>query len=181
MTMNFIEMIANYKLGNFSWSHFPEIAMAALNEGFESDSLFILAGMNKNENTFELEQYFKSSLAELHISLPEFHTAAKILLKYYLNEMVIHEENAYNIVTIIDNNIYRQVNWEEELNLPKKQFIGEELGLEKIFTWYRELQDFYDGGMLLYYNDLSEKEQKKKIEEHLIKEAKVLLEKLRNN
>ena len=54
----------------------------------------------------------------------------------------------------IDNEIYKQVAWESELNLSKKEYVGKELGIERMYTWYRELQDFDDGSMLLYYNEL---------------------------
>lgn len=55
----------------------------------------------------------------------------------------------------------------------KVNYVGEELGLEKMYTWYRELQDF-DGGLLFYYNDLPRDEQKKKLEWHLVEEANKL-------
>ena len=69
--MNFIEKIANYRLGNFSRNHLPDIALTGLNENIETDSLIILAGMSENDNSFELEQYFNMSIDELGISLPD--------------------------------------------------------------------------------------------------------------
>jgi len=176
--MNFYEKLANYSLGNCSRTSFPDIAMTALNENFESDSIIILAGMTDKDNTFELEQYFKKSLEELNILLPDKLKSAKILLLYYLREILNNQHDAYKIVFTIDNEIYKQVDWKVELNIGEKMYVGEELGLERLFTWYRELQDFEDGSMLLYYNDLPKEEQKKKFEEHLIEETKVLKQKL---
>ena len=176
--MNFIEKIANYRLGNISRSQFPDIAMTALNENIESDSILILAGMSDRDNTFELEQYFNKSLEELNISLPDKLISAKILIRYYLNEIILNQNEVFKIMQIIDNEIYKQVDWVSELNISRKEFVGEELGLERMYTWYRELQDFEDGSMLLYYNDLPKEKQKDKFEEHLIVEAKELKEKI---
>lgn len=51
---------------------------------------------------------------------------------------------------------------------------GEELGLEHLYTWYRELQDADDGSTLFYYNELPREQQLTKFEEELVSEAKVL-------
>ena len=78
----------------------------------------------------------------------------------------------------IDNDIYHQVDWLEELGLKEKKFVGDELGLERLYTWYRELQDFEDNGMLLYYNELPQDKQKEKFQECLVEEAKGLKSKI---
>jgi hypothetical protein len=176
--MNFQEKIANYVLGNLTRRHFPDIALTALNHGVESESLLILAGMSVEDNSFELEQYFKASLKELGIMLPKSLDAAKILLSFYLKEMIAYPENGFEIMSKIDNQIYKQVDWSKVLGKVNKEFVGEELGLEHMYTWYRELQDFEDNGMLLYYNNLPKQEQKEKFELHLISEAKELLKKI---
>lgn len=80
----------------------------------------------------------------------------------------------------VDNDVYHKVNWLNELGVKEKKFVGEELGLERLYTWYRELQDFEDEGMLLYYNDLPKEKQKQKFNEHLVEEAKVLKIKIDN-
>ena len=39
------------------------------------------------------------------------------------------------------------------------RYAGEVLGLEQLFTWYRELQDAADGDRLFYFNDLPPADQ----------------------
>lgn len=176
--MNFQEKLANYILGNLTRNYFPDIALAALNQGIESESLLILAGMTDRDNTFELQKYFEGSLMELDITLPSKIEAAQLLLRYYLAEMIAHPEKAFEAMIKIDNDIYHQVDWLEELGLTGKKFVGEELGLERLYTWYRELQDFEDNGMLLYFNELSREKQKEKFQEYLVEEAKELISKI---
>lgn len=176
--MKFIENIADYVLGNVSRTQFPEIAMSAIEENIQSESIIILAGKTDRDNTFELEQYFYKALTELQITLPGKLLSAKILIRYYLNKMIENKETAFALMRMIDNNIYKQINWEVELGLGKQDYVGKELGLESLYTWYRELQDYKDGSMLLYYNELSKEKQREKFEEHLIEEATILKDKL---
>jgi hypothetical protein len=178
--MNFIEKLANYNLGNYSWKDLPGIALTALEENIESDSMTILAGMSDKDNSFELEQYFVTALKEVDISVPSKLISAKILIRYHLRKMVRHQEGPFELMRVIDNKIYRRVDWELELKGVSKNFLGEELGLEKMYTWYRELQDFGDGSLLLYYTELPKAEQKAKFEEHLIKEAERILRHIDN-
>lgn len=170
--VNFIEKIADYVLGNRTPGQLPDIAMSGLKEGIESDSLFILAGMHKNDNAFELQAYFDRMLAEVGIDLPNKIEAAYTVIAYYLSMAVDEPSKAYDVMTQIDLEIRLSNEWIESFPELKKEVVGEELGLQHLYTWYRELQDFHDGGMLLYYNELPLHEQKRKFEDHLLEEAK---------
>lgn len=176
--MTFKEKIANFVLGNHSIVQLPEIAIVALNEGLESESLLILAGMSNKDNTFEIETCFKKSIEELGYELPNKISSAKIVLEFYLRLILIKNEKAFDIMSIINNKIYRQFDWEKEPKRKGKKYVGDELGLERMFTWYRELQDLEDNGVLLFFKDLPKEKQKEKFEWHLVNEAKELLNKL---
>ena len=56
----------------------------------------------------------------------------------------------------------------------KEEYYGEKLGLEHLYTWYRELQDADDGSFLFYYNDFPRDQQIIKFEEELYAEARTL-------
>lgn len=142
-----------------------------MNEQLESESLVILAGMNERDNTFELEQYFQQMLSELRIELPTKMEAANILLNYFMTKMIEEPTRAFELMTKIQNRIYYVIKWPEN-TVNSKKYVGQELGLQHMYTWYRELQDFKDGSRLLYYNELPRNEQKVKFEEHLVEEAR---------
>ena len=57
--------------GKATTSQLPEIAIIGLEEGLDSPSLRILAGLNQNENPFQVEDYFSKTLQELNIQLPD--------------------------------------------------------------------------------------------------------------
>ncbi|MBC9812773.1 hypothetical protein H9Y05_09845 [Crocinitomicaceae bacterium CZZ-1] len=134
--------------------------------------------MSDRENVFELQQYFDASLREVNVSLPSIYLSAQILLIYYLNKMIDNPICTYDFMIKIDNEIMKQVDWASELAISKTQYVGQELGLGKMYIWYGELQDFEDGSMLLYYNNLSRNKQKEKLIEELIDEAKIVKDKI---
>lgn len=72
---------------------------------------------------------------------------------------------------ILDNEVYKQINWE---NCYRK-YIGEELKIEYLYTWYREIKDWKDNGILLYHNELNKKNQFLKLKENLVLEAEKAL------
>jgi hypothetical protein len=127
--------------------------------------------MNKNDNSFEILYYFHKSLSELKITLPSKEQAAKILTKYYLTQINQNTESAFEIMQKIDMEVYQK----SDLNNPNAKFLGEELNIECLYTWYREIQDWKDNGRLLYYSELSRDEQLKKFKQHLVEEAKKAL------
>ncbi|MFK7809893.1 MAG: hypothetical protein AB8F74_18960 [Saprospiraceae bacterium] len=175
--MNFKEKISNFILGNISISQLPEIGLIGLKENLESESLIILAGMSGDDNSFELEEYYKKALIELDFQEPSKLDAAKNLIVFYLKKMISNSDEAFKLMSKIDNEIYKQLDWKLLLNKETK-YVGEEIGLEKLFTWYREIQDWRDGSRLLYYNELPRDEQRVRFEKHLIEESNNLLDKL---
>ena len=102
-TLTFKQLIAAYVTGNLTESDLPKAAYAGLQEGLESESLIILAGMGDKDNSLELEQYFAMSLKELDLQLPEQREAAVQLALYYADEICEGRldpvEGVYKILT----------------------------------------------------------------------------------
>lgn len=169
--MNFKESISNYILENYSIRDLPKIAEIAMMENLESESLFILAGMSEKDNSLEILEYFQNSLNELKIILPNRKSAAITLTKYYLTKIIDNPNLAFEFMKKLDREVYMKLDFERSDN----KYVGEELKLEYLYTWYREIQDYNDNGMLLYYNDLSKAKQREKFEENLVEEAKETL------
>ncbi len=170
--MTFVEKIADYVLGSRTPSQFPDIGLSGISEYPESESLLILAGMNYRDNSFELIEYFNQALHEIKMKLPSKLEAANTLISYYLNKLILNPENGILLMTKIQDEIYYANDWSYLNSTVKKQYVGEELGLQHLFTWFREIQDFIDGSQLMYYNNLTPTQQKLNIENNLINEAK---------
>lgn len=175
--MNFNELLADYYLGNKTIGQLPEIALIGIQEGIESESLLILAGMNSNDNQHELAHYFEQAEFELNIERYPPLTYTNILLLHYLTEIISNPTKSFDLMGKIHNDIYTNIKL-DKIVTNKSKYLGEELNLEKLYTWYRELQDWEDGSALLYYNNLSRPKQRLKFIEELVSEAKILLSKL---
>jgi len=73
--VNFKQSIAKYLSGNLTISQISQVAYEAILEGYDSPSLYILAGL-ENENAFVIQQYFNATLEELSIAIPGKRKAA---------------------------------------------------------------------------------------------------------
>jgi hypothetical protein len=74
--MNFRQQVAKYVTGNLTIDQLPNIGVIGLEEGLDTPSLCILAGLSKNESPFQIDHYFKQTLEELNIKLPDKRQAA---------------------------------------------------------------------------------------------------------
>lgn len=170
--MNFKEKLSEFVLGNRTISQTPDMALTAINEGIESESINILAGMSNRDSPFELQQYFDHALTEIEILLPTKLEAAETLLRHYLKKLISNPRDAFSILIEIDNNVYKTTKWRDINPSLSANYVGEELGLQNLYIWYRELSDFNDGSRLSYYNHLPRNKQKEKFESHAVEEAK---------
>jgi len=175
--MNFKELLANYYLGNSSTSKLPEIALQGLKEGYESESLEILAGLSDRDNPHEINHYFELTKNEIDISDEGVRSSVNILLKYYLSRIIAEPHNAFEYMERINWDVYTN-KFTYVLIGSNEKYVGEGLGLQHMFTWYRELQDMEDNGKLFYYNDLPKYKQRMKFLEHLVEEAEKVLNNL---
>jgi hypothetical protein len=70
-SMIFEQNIPKLVIGDIDLGAMPAIALQALEQGFDSPSLRILAGLQENENEFTLRRYLKDALRELSIEIPD--------------------------------------------------------------------------------------------------------------
>lgn len=75
--MTFLQKISAYTLGILTDKDLPGIAMTGLEEGYDSESLRILAGHNMTDNSFVLDDYFRRTLNELRLALKDRKEALK--------------------------------------------------------------------------------------------------------
>ena len=68
--MTFQQSIPKLVIGGIGLGSMPSIALQALEQGLDSPSLRILAGLREDENEFILRRYLEETLRELSIELP---------------------------------------------------------------------------------------------------------------
>ncbi len=160
--MNFRQELTTYTAGDRKTDQLPDIAIAALEEGLDTPSLRILAGMSKSDNPFELEKYFKQTLEELHIQLPGDRQAALDYAVLITDQILSGDEDIISGTQDIFYIALHNFPFEKET----KKYVYDSIGLENIY------------GLLDTYNDLRDADipwQKGKTNQQLMDGVKVKL------
>ena len=117
LTMTFNQKISAYTLGLLTVKDLSDIAMTALEEGKDSESLRMLAGQNASCNAFQVLDYFSSTLKELNMKLPDQKAALLDVLKYLVRRIVDKQSDPYPQFEKINEIVSRTEYDLEQLNL----------------------------------------------------------------
>lgn len=119
--------------------------------------------------------------ADAAAQLPDEEQATLTVLAIYLQEIVDGGISPHLGMQKIDRDLTSRLqitgprSYPNPLRKPdrstKQRFVGEELGVEYLYAWWRELRDALDGDTVLYYTDLPLAEAVRKFEGHIIDEA----------
>ncbi len=77
--MNLHTALASFVIGTLDLSQWPAIALQAMEDGYDSPSLVILAGLPEDEEPWRIETYLQAALRELNLLLPTERCAALIV------------------------------------------------------------------------------------------------------
>ena len=165
--MNFKQHLAKYVTGNITTEQLPVLGVVALEEGLQSPSLNILAGLNKDESPSIMDHYFKLALEELKIILPDKRKAAIEYALTIVDEILAEEKE---ITKGTKELIYKAIDTYDFYS-ESKEYSYDSIGFEKAY------------GLFDTFEELSKADkpwQKEKTNEQLMEEIKVeLLEELR--
>ena len=161
--------------GNATTSQLPDIAIIGLEEGLDSPSLRILAGLNRNENPFQVEEYFNKTLHELNIKLPDKRQAA-IELGIAIADQIIAGKIDLIIGTkqIIDKAIYNYDFFSET-----KKYCYDSIGFENVYGLYYNYDDLINADRPWQIGKTNE-ELLVEMKTELLKELKKWIEKNKN-
>jgi len=134
--LNFKQHIAKYVTGHLTTSQLPELAILGIEEGYESESLFILAGMSKNDNGFEIQEYFKKALAELNLELPDRRNAALEYTTGITQDILNEKKDLFEGLKEIKSGALDSYDFFSET----KKYVYDSIGFETIYGLY----DTYD-------------------------------------
>jgi hypothetical protein len=166
--MNFRQLLAKYVTGNITSDQLPEIGEKGLEEGFDTPSLCILAGLNKNESPFQIEHYFRMTLDELKITLPDKRQAAIEYAFAIVDKIIEGKKDVIEGTREIRYNAIDSYDFFSE----SEKYCYDSIGFESVYN----LIDMYD--------ELSVADkhwQKEKTNQQLMTETKAeLIEELKN-
>ncbi len=165
--MNFRQHVAKYVTRNMTSSQLPALGVIGLEEGLDTPSLLILAGLGANESHFTITQYFKLSLEELQITLPDERTAA---LEYALAVVDDIVKGEMDIIEGMEEVVFKAL-YSYDFHSENRIYVFDSIGFEKSY------------GLLGTYDDLCNADkpwQPEKTNQQLMTEVKdELLEELK--
>lgn len=159
------EAAAFYALGLVTSEDLPELATEWLCNGLDSQSMRVLAGESAPIMS-DVAPLFEAVLNELSVELPDEGGAVLVVLEVYLRQIVSGAIDPFEGMALIQNHLGGY------FYDTSTKFLGDGIGIERMHTWYRELQDAEDGSTLFYYIDLPREEAVLKFREHLMEEAR---------
>ena len=173
--MTFNQKLANYVLGNFTATDMPDIAVTGIEEGFESESLLILAGFCKNENAHEIVSYFDKALCELKIELISEKEAAIEIIHFYSYEIINDRIDVLKGMSLIAKSVLLKSHLFEESQV----YAYDSIGFETVYGYY----DSYEG---ILYDYIFEEQQEKvkliaKAEQEIKNELKLWVKNFKTN
>ena len=164
--------IALYVLGKLHSKQIVDLSHEWLMDGIFTDSINFISAEKKPEISV-VGPLLEKAIVELGEEIPTRIEAAKIAIRDTAERMVSGIEDPLKGAEFIYWNIHHEINDE----LPDQEYLGDNLGLENIFCWLREIWDCRDGSMVLYYSELPRNIAEKKFFEHLVEETEKWLQK----
>jgi hypothetical protein len=165
--LKFKQLIAKYYFEQYPSDNLQDIALKGLEEGLDSPSLCILAGLEENETPSIIDHYFEQTLIELDIQLPR---SKKEALEYAAS--IIDEMCAGNL-NVVEGTYDIMVNVLERFSIigEDKFYYCDSIGFEKAYGLYFTYDDLskadYD-----WQPGKSNQQLMTEVEKHLLDELK---------
>lgn len=153
-----IEAFALYKLNLLSGEEIYSFANDKLNEGVYTDSLNDIFA-ESDHSLYVLGPIFESAMEQLSVPQLSKYEASILLIRCNAEKVLKHVKSPKESAEFLYYKVHRNMVSE----VPDKSYLGDNLGLDNVFAWLRELWDCMDGSMLLRFNDLPRDSAKDKI------------------
>jgi hypothetical protein len=161
----FQESLPKLVTGEIDLGSMPSIALQALEQGLDTPSLRILAGLREDENEFVLRRYLENTLRELSIELPNKRQAT-IMVALTIAEDIFEERQP--IVEGVEN-IRRTIDtYPFHLETIHRRY--DSINFDKVYILLLNAESYRDSGSL----DAA-------LEQELLMELRIWSMQMRNN
>ena len=164
--MNPDEAHARFVLGKLSSDSIVDLANAWIEGGTYSKSLGELCTIS-NPIMSEVVPLFVSSMKELGRTTPSRREAAKVVIESALRRISDGCSDPLKEAEFLYWNVHHELSDE----FPDTEYVGDNLGLQDLFCWLREIWDCRDGSMILYHTDLPRDQAEAMFFKHLRESA----------
>ena len=165
MSSKFDVGVAEYVL-NGDAQKLPAVAEQGLQEGLDTPSLRILAGLDENANPFELEDYLHRSLRELNYSILSKKQAINTGLEYYARQIKEGSIDPIEGARIISDEYLEKIDENMFGQVKKYAYDNVSIHMAAIYGDYDSYCDYRD----LYPNG-TDSDDVYKTKQHIVREA----------
>ena len=176
LNLTFRQNIARYITGEISETLLPSIAIEALEEGLDSITLRILAGLSDNENGYVIEIYFKETLRELNLELPDKREACIQVGLAYAESIFEGKNSLFGGAQCIKWYMLDAYPFFDE----STQYCYDSINFEKSYGLIVNLDDLRNAGSTQWQVDKTNEQLENIISEELMRELKLWHEKMKN-
>ncbi|MEO6831947.1 MAG: hypothetical protein ABI378_06395 [Chitinophagaceae bacterium] len=166
--MTFRQNISKFAIGEIDLHSMPAIAFQALEQGLDTPSLRILAGLSEDENEYVIRQYFNDTLKEMSIELPEIRQAAIEAAITIAGEIFKGNQKIFEGVQDIIRKALDAFPFREE----SKHFCYDSIGFAKAFGLFDTLEDLRDSGSTRWQDEKTNEELEQELNAELLEELK---------
>ncbi len=164
--MTFRQNILRFVTGDLSLRSLPDIAVKALEQNLDTPSLRILAGLSENESEFVIDRYFKDTLKELSIDIPDKRQAAIEIGVAIAGEIFEGKQRVFEGV--------QNIKWEAIDAYPfyeeTKEYCYDSIGFEKVYGLFVMIDDLRCAGSTQWQSDKSNQELENELTKELFTE-----------
>jgi hypothetical protein len=175
--LTFRQNIARLITGEIHLRAMPGVAVEALEEGLDTPSLRILAGLSEDENEFLIERYLQDTLNELAIKLPDKRKAAIEIGLAIANKILEGKTELFQGVDDIKCKAIDAYSFYEET----KHYCYDSIGFEKVYGLFCTIEDLRSAGSTQWQPGKTNEELEKELKEDLLTELKVWAEAMKDS
>ncbi|NIG54877.1 hypothetical protein [Chitinophaga sp. Cy-1792] len=145
MEFNFLEHLAFHIVRNGQYSDLPDIAVIGLREGYDTPALVILAGLDKNESSFVMNDYFEKAIQELELAevLSGKKRAALLLVRGLRNRILKREIDVCDGCYFIFHKILSFT----DIRILDQKFTYDGIGLAEVYGIYDTIGELKNSSM----------------------------------
>jgi hypothetical protein len=174
--LTFRQNIARYVTGEISETLLPNIAIEALEAGLDSPTLRILAGLSDNENGFVIETYFKETLRELNIELPNKRQASIEVGIAYIESIIEGKKSIFDGALCIKWYMLDTYPFFDE----SIHYCYDSIYFDKAYGLFDSLDDLRNAGSTQWQAEKTNEQLEREISEELMTELKRWHQKMKN-
>jgi hypothetical protein len=174
--LTFRQNISRLVTGDIGLRSLPDIALQALEQNLDTPSLRILAGLSDNENEFVIDKYFKDTLKELSIDLPDKRRAAIEVGLAIADEILEGKQSVFEGVQNIKGKAIDAYPFYEET----KDYCYDSIGFEKVYGLFDTIDDLRSAGSTQSQSDKTNQELENELTKDLLTEINVWTKLMQN-